>query len=330
MRTVFLVNHRHELLPTQTTSLLIAAAVRRGHEVQVAGIDDLSAMTDRALTADASHIEARTAPSAVAQLVSSTPHPISLEDCDLCIVRTNPGRDRAHQTHHVSALRLLEQLEKRGVCVVNPPRALSRAMTKLPLFDLPEHLQPRTLVTANPAHIERFLREMGGRAVIKPVLGSWGRDVFLLGSLESNEIRHRIDAVLSRGYAMVQEFVESAQQGDLRVTILDGAILSYDGQPAAIARVPQEGDFRSNLHAGGEAQPATITPQIQDAVAAIAPYLVEEGLVHVGADFIGGRILELNVFSPGGLYPSARLYGHDFSEEVIEAFERHGRRAAAR
>lgn len=327
MRTLFLVNHREELLETQTTSLLIAAAVRRGHEVQVAGIDDLSAVTERGLTAEASNIKAPTARSAVAQLANSKPRTISLEECDLCVVRTNPGRDRAHQTHHVSALRLLEQLESRGVCVVNPPRALSRAMTKLPLFDLPQHLQPRTLVTANPAHIERFLREMGGRAVIKPVLGSWGRDVFLLGSLETNETRHRIDAVLSRGYAMVQEFVENAQQGDLRVTILDGEVLTRDNQPAAIARVPREDDFRSNLHAGGEAQPTTITQQIRDAVAAIAPYLADEGLVHVGADFIGGRILELNVFSPGGLYPSARLYGHDFSEPVIEAFERHGCRA---
>ena len=126
---------------------------------------------------------------------------------------------------------------------------------------------------------------------------------------------------------MVQEFVPSPLQGDLRVTILDGEVLCRDGQPAAIARVPQEGDFRSNLHAGGKAEPIEITQQIEDAVAAIAPYLAEEGLVHVGADFIGGRILELNVFSPGGLYPSVRLYGHDFSDDVIGAFERHGRHA---
>jgi glutathione synthase len=57
------------------------------------------------------------------------------------------------------------------------------------------------------------------------------------------------------------------------------------------------------------------------AIARIAPHLKSEGLVHVGVDFVGGRILELNVFSPGGLYPSERLYNRDFSSAVVEAFE---------
>jgi glutathione synthase len=121
---------------------------------------------------------------------------------------------------------------------------------------------------------------------------------------------------------MVQEFVAGAERGDVRVTVVAGEILEVDGRAAAVARVPDPQDFRSNLHAGGRAEAVEVTASIREAVARIAPHLQREGLVHVGVDFVGDRILELNVFSPGGLHPSERLYGRDFSSAVIEAFER--------
>ena len=58
------------------------------------------------------------------------------------------------------------------------------------------------------------------------------------------------------------------------------------------------------------------------AIADIAPMLRREGLRHVGVDFVGNRILELNVFSPGGLFPCQRLYDRDFATAAIDAFER--------
>jgi glutathione synthase len=109
------------------------------------------------------------------------------------------------------------------------------------------------------------------------------------------------------------------------VTVVDGRILEVDGRPAAIARVPSGSDFRSNLHAGGTARPTEVSDAMREAVSQIAPHLLHEGLSHVGVDFVGGRILELNAFSPGGLYPSERLYGRAFSDAVIEAFERQPR-----
>jgi glutathione synthase len=134
-------------------------------------------------------------------------------------------------------------------------------------------------------------------------------------------VKQIIEVVLRRGYAMVQEFVPGAEQGDVRVTVVNGSILEVDGRPAAVARVPSGSDFRSNLHAGGVARATDVTDTMREAVMQIAPYLRQEGLAHVGVDFVGGRILELNVFSPGGLYPSEHLYGQDFSNAVIEAFE---------
>jgi glutathione synthase len=317
------VNDRREPSVEQTTTLLICAAKRRGHEVLVFGVGDLSSSDDGQLFAQGCTPTEIDPASLVLQLRSGEVWRQSLDDYDLCIVRTNPGRDDSRRAQHVAALRLLESLEERRVRVINSPRGLSRALTKLSLLELPASLRPRTLVTRDPAAIERFLEQESARIVIKPLEGTRGRDVFTLEPTGSHaNVKQIIDVVLRQGYAMVQEFVPGAERGDVRVTVVGGEIVELDGRAAAVARVPSPNDFRSNLHAGGTAQAVEVTTSMREAVAQIAPYLEREGLFHVGVDFAGGRILELNVCSPGGLYPSERLHARDFSGAVIEAFER--------
>lgn len=322
MRIGFVVNERHEPSIEQTTTLLICAALRRGHEVLVFGVGDLSSLDDGRLFALGCTPTASGPADLVLQLSSDKASRRSLDDYDLCIVRTNPGRDESRRAQHVAALRLLESLDERRVRVINSPRGLSRALTKLSLLGLPASLRPRTLVTRDPAAIEQFIEQESARVVIKPLEGTRGRDVFALEPTGSRaNMKQIIDVVLRQGYAMVQEFVPGAERGDVRVTVVGGEIVELEGRAAAVARVPGQSDFRSNLHAGGTAQAVEVTPSMREAVDQIAPYLEREGLVHVGVDFVGGRILELNVFSPGGLYPSERLYLRDFSAAVIEAFE---------
>jgi glutathione synthase len=323
MRIGFLVNDRRKPSVEQTTTLLISAAMRRGHEVLVCGVEDLSSSDDGRLFAQGCTLKESDPAAVIRQLSLGETSRQALDDHDLCIVRTNPGRDQSRRAQHVAALRLLESLAERRVRVINSPRGLCRALTKLSLLELPASLRPRTLVTHDAAAIERFLEEESARIVIKPLEGSRGRDVFVLEPTGSRaNVKQIIDVVLRQGYAMVQEFVPGAERGDVRVTLVGGQIVELDGRAAAVARVPSQNDFRSNLHAGGTAQAVEVTTVIREAVAQIAPHLEREGLVHVGVDFVGSRILELNAFSPGGLYPSERIYARDFSGAVIEAFER--------
>jgi glutathione synthase len=323
MRIAFVVNDRREPSVEQTTTLLITAALRRGHEILVCGVGDLTSTDDAGLSARGCIPDENNPAALVRQLSTHETAQRSLDEHDLCIVRTNPGRDEARRAQHVAAIRLLANLEERGVPVINGPKGLSRALTKLSLLDLPASLRPRTLVTRDATTIERFLESESDRIVIKPLEGTRGRDVFMLERTGSRaNTKQIIDVVLRQGYAMVQEFVAGAERGDVRVTVVAGEILEVDGRAAAVARVPDPQDFRSNLHAGGRAEAVEVTASIREAVARIAPHLQREGLVHVGVDFVGDRILELNVFSPGGLHPSERLYGRDFSSAVIEAFER--------
>ena len=323
MRVAFVVNDRREPTVEQTTTLLISAARRRGHDVSVCGVGDLTLSEGGRLLASGCTLSAGDPPAVVRQLLEDDPSLIALGEQELCIIRTNPGRDESHRAEHIAALRLLERLEERGARVINSPRGLRRALTKLSLLELPGKLIPQTVVTRDPSEIQRFMERQPDRVVIKPLEGTRGRDVFVLEPSASHQNRAQIiDVVLRQGYAMVQEFVPGAELGDIRVTVVSGKLLELDGHAAAIARVPRRDDFRSNLHAGGRAEAVAVSSEIREAVAEIAPYLEREGLVHVGVDFVGGLVLELNAFSPGGLYPSERLYDRDFSGPVIAAFER--------
>jgi glutathione synthase len=322
MRCLFIVNDRRVLGLEQTTTALIGAAVKRGHDVAVASVGDLFASPNGELAAFASGIgvvDEEKVVDAAGFALASTVH---LDDLDVCVVRTNPARDETRAPLHLATLQLLELLDERGCRVINRPRGLSRAASKLSLFLLPERLRPRTLITRNSDDILRFIREEG-RGVIKPLEGTRGRDVFVLQSPSSQTNVHQIvDVVLRQGYAVVQEFVEGAEDGDIRVTVVDGEILAVDGKEAAVARVPAASDFRSNIHAGGSVRATAVSDAMRDAVEELAPVLVREGLRHVGIDFVGHRVLELNVFSPGGLVPCRNLYGRDFASAVIESFER--------
>ena len=322
MNIGFLVNERTELGAEQTTTLMMAAAARRRHRVFVFGVADLSLDSGGRVLASGCVID-EGAPKDLVEQVRIAPSVSSaLQDHDLTIVRTNPGRDEARLSLHLACLRMLERAVEEGVPVVNGPRGLWRALTKLSLFELPAELRPRTLVTRDIGSIQEFV-EQHGRTVIKPLDGTRGRDVFVLeADRPKSNTRQIVDVILRQGYAVLQEFVPGAERGDVRVTVAGGEVLEVDGHPAAVARVPGRDDFRSNLHAGGSAGPAILTDAMRDAVTQIAPMLEREGLFHVGVDFVGNRILELNVFSPGGLHPSERLYGVDFSSAIIEALEK--------
>ena len=61
--------------------------------------------------------------------------------------------------------------------------------------------------------------------------------------------------------------------------------------------------------------------EILDLVELIRPQLEQDGMFLVGLDIIGGRLVEINVFSPGGLGSAQIVNGVDFAPAIIEALE---------
>ena len=93
------------------------------------------------------------------------------------------------------------------------------------------------------------------------------------------------------------------------------------GHSAAVRRIPGKKDFRSNIHAGGRAEPGIITSVIRDIAAKVGPQLVKDGLFLAGLDIIGNKIIEINVFSTGGIYPAEQFEGVDFTGMIIQEIE---------
>ncbi len=102
---------------------------------------------------------------------------------------------------------------------------------------------------------------------------------------------------------------------------MNGQILEVGAHAVAINRIPGKSDFRSNVHAGGHAEPATITPLMRQIVAQAGPRLVKDGIFLAGLDIEGCKIIEINGFSTGGIRPAEDFHGVNFSGAVIDGIE---------
>ncbi len=102
------------------------------------------------------------------------------------------------------------------------------------------------------------------------------------------------DTLIAQGY------LPDAVEGDVRLFVMNGRPLEKDGSYAAFRRVPAKGDIRSNISAAGTAATVKVTPKILEVAEIVRPKLVADGMFLVGLDIVGDRILEINVFTPGG------------------------------
>ena len=330
MQITFLVNDPTDIQPTQTTALLIDAAVRQGHQVGVTGVGDLACQPQGQPLAQVRWIEGKASdPAALMRSVAKTqPKDTQLLQANLLMMRTNPARDTSRAPAHSLALNLARQCEDQGedqgenrgqrVRIINQPDGLIRAATKLYLLELPEFTRPKTLVSQSRADILSFIKNLESPAVLKPLQGTRGNDVFLIKDAQDSNLNQIIDVILRQGPAMTQRCIPGAEAGDIRVVVFNGKVLEMDGKVAAIARIPKSGDFRSNLHAGGAAQPGIVTDDMRKVVTAIGPKLMRDGLFLVGLDFIGAQLVEINVFSTGGLQNAQKFTGKDFCGYIID------------
>ncbi len=97
---------------------------------------------------------------------------------------------------------------------------------------------------------------------------------------------------------------------------------SATGEPAAFRRVPTGNDPRANISKGGRSVPLEIGDVERGIIEAMSEKLVADGMFFVGIDVIGGKVVEINAESPGGMQSVERLYEIDVCPTVIEALER--------
>jgi glutathione synthase len=208
------------------------------------------------------------------------------------------------------------------VLVVNDPDGLSRAGSKMYLAGFPVEIRPKTLVTRSVERVRAFLRELDGPAIIKPLAGFGGQNVFYVARGQSTNLQQMVSTVRRAGYVIAQEYLPAVAKGDKRVLLLGGAPLRVGSTVAAYKRMRPKDDIRNNMHVGGSRKATDFSDAEQRICDLLRPRLVADGLYFVGVDLAGDKILEINVFAPGGIANINALYDIDVATAVIRDLER--------
>lgn len=242
---------------------------------------------------------------------------------DVLLLRNDPSEDAAGRpwAAHVGAV-FGRMAAARGVIVLNDPDGLARAQNKLYFQDFPASVRPETLIAKSIEEIREFIGQQKEGVILKPLQGSGGKNVFKITSSKDANIKQIFEAVSEEGYLIAQSFMPEASQGDVRFFLMNGQPLLRDGKYAAFRRAPAEGEIRSNIHAGGSAVAIKVTDTMLTIAETVRPKLIQDGMFLVGLDIVGNKLLEINVFTPGGLNNLSQMYEVDFALSVIEALER--------
>ncbi|NJM11465.1 MAG: glutathione synthase [Synechococcaceae cyanobacterium SM1_2_3] len=239
-----------------------------------------------------------------------------LADLDVILMRKDPPFDM----EYIYTTYLLELSEAAGTLVVNKPRSLRDANEKLFALNFPQ-CGPPTLVSREPARLKAFLREHED-IVVKPLDGMGGASVFRL-RLDDPNTNVILETLTAHGrrLSMAQRYVPEVTAGDKRILLIDGEPVPY-----ALARIPQAGETRANLAAGGRGEGIALSERDRWICAQVAPKLREMGLLFVGLDVIGDYLTEINVTSPTCARELDAQFGLDIGSELMTAIERQLRR----
>ncbi len=309
MRLVFVMDPVSTVIVDEDTSFaLMLEAQARGHHVDHCLPQDVGLRGKKVL---ARVRKATMQRDPVQPIRLAEPEDIDLVDADAVFIRKDPP----FTDEYLWLTLVLDHLDG-STLVVNSPRGLREANEKLYAHHFPE-IVPPTIMTSHRDEILRFLSDVGGKAVIKPIDGHGGVGVFLLANGDSN-LNGLIEAVTHNGArnAIVQALIpEIYEEGDKRILLLDGEFLGV------VARMPSAGDLRSNIHVGGSAVPAQLTGADEAIIETMRDRLLTDRLFFVGLDVIGGKLIEVNVTSPTLIQQMSRLMGKNLATPVIERLE---------
>jgi len=327
MRIAFVINDIKTEKETYTTVRLALAATNAGHEAWLIGVGDFSYDADGALCAHAHGVGGNTYRDTKAYMAAvchkkGRKKRIKLASLDALMLRNDVAEDFNRPWAQAAGFIFGQVAQQQGVMVLNDPTSLADAFNKAYFQHYPEAVRPVTLITRSVEEISRFVKAQKGRAVLKPLQGSGGANVFVLKSNRDANVKQMVEAISRDGYVVAQEYLPAAKDGDVRMFVMNGQPLTVNGKVAAFRRKPAKGESRSNMKVGGKAARVEITDSMRHIVEIVRPKLIEDGMFLVGLDIVGDKLMEVNVFSPGGLGSAQHLEGEDFPLAVIEAIER--------
>ncbi|MGY0799889.1 ATP-grasp domain-containing protein [Lysobacter sp. A286] len=324
----FVINDMATEKNNYTTIRLARTAINRGHSVALIGLGDFiydANGTIRAIAHIPRHTQYKDDDELLADLQDegAETQRISVEELDVLLLRSDPAEEVVDRPWAPNSGLLFAQLAAlRHVIVLNDPTHLTDASNKTYFQHFPEEVRPVTCITLDADEIKSFIKSHDGYGVIKPLQGSGGQSVFVVTPDSDANLNQMIDAVTRDGYAIVQEYLPKAADGDLRLLTLNGRPLMVDGHYACFRRYNDSGDARSNITAGGKIEMAVPDADALRLAEIVGPKLMRDGMYLAGLDIVGDKMMEINVDTPGGINMAEELTGVDFSSHIIGDLER--------
>lgn len=273
-----------------STSRLKQAAAQRGHDVQV--VDYLRCYMD----------------------ITARRPKVLLKGEE---VKPDAVIPRIGATYTFYGAAVVRQFEMAEIFTLNSSDGISRSRDKLRSMQLLSRAGvglPTTSFAHATQDITGLLEVVGGAPVVVKLLeGTQGLGVVLAETKKAAEsvigAFRQLDANI-----LVQQFIKEAAGADIRALVVGGKVV------AAMKRQGAPGDFRSNLHRGGSAEPIKLSAKERATAVRAAKTM---GLNLAGVDMLRGEegplVLEVN--SSPGLEGIEGVTGLDIADTIIEYVE---------
>ena len=227
---------------------------------------------------------------------------------------------RIAQSYTKYGTAVVRQFEMQGVYTTASSIAIVRSRDKLRAYQLLAKAGvgiPKTVFARETADFESVIEQAGGTPlIIKVARGTHGNGVVLAETKKAAQAVMQAFNVENVNF-LVQEFVEESAGSDIRAFVVGNRVV------ASYMRQSLDGDFRSNLHQGGEGTAVKLTEEETKTALKAARTM---GLSICGVDLMrsenGPQVLEVNS-SPG--FGIEKVTGRDVATKIIEYIEKNAK-----
>src|SRR5467141_299951 len=211
-------------------------------------------------------------------------------------------------------LSVVRHLEAMGVPLLNNASAIARSRDKLAALQQLASASvriPRTVLARGGGDVRDLVAQVGGLpAILKLIQGTQGVGVMIAHS--EAEVESILSTLWDLGQEiLLQEFIAESRGRDVRALVVGDRVVG------AMRREARSGDFRSNLHRGGEGSALELSAEYAQAAVRAARVL---GLDVAGVDLLeaeaGPKVMEVN--SSPGFEGLERATGLDIAGAIVD------------
>ncbi|WP_343153594.1 glutathione synthase [Buchnera aphidicola (Mindarus keteleerifoliae)] len=237
---------------------------------------------------------------------------IPLSKLDVILIRKDPPVNM----EFIYLTYLLDKLKKENVLLINNPTSLRNYNEKLLATNFPEII-PQTLMSNNISEIKKFLSKHKD-IIIKPLNAMGGKSIFRI-KIEDQNKQVILETMTKNGskFCLSQKYITDIKNGDKRILIIDNYIV-----PWCLTRLPIKGENRANLAVGGIGIVKTLNKTDYKIANTTLSFLKKKGLIFVGLDIIGNKLIEINVTSPTGICQIEKFCKISIAEKLFNFIEK--------